>query len=227
MKSKSAIILLSGGLDCTSALALALKSVNVKLALTFDYGQDAFEQEFFAAQKIAQHYEIEHKVIHLDWLKNITKTSIPTVTKENLNDFDFLKQSCEKVWVPNRNSLFINIAACFADTKESEFDKIIIGANREEAQTFSDNSKEFLDAINKMLMFSTNSKVQVMAPCVDMDKKEIVKIGVKNNAPLEFVYSCYRGSEKHCGICESCARLRNAIEILDSDTKKTLMLKYF
>ena len=79
----------------------------------------------------------------------------------------------KNVWVPNRNGLFINIAAAYADSYE--FDYIIIGANKEEAKTFSDNSKQFIKDINSSLKTSTNHDVKVLAPLINLDKNEIIK----------------------------------------------------
>lgn len=208
MKDKG-IILLSGGLDSLVSLGLGKDKYSISLALTFDYGQKSFKNEYEASKKICKYYKIEHKVITLDWLKNITNTglvgdnTIPT-------DGNFSKESKSAVWVPNRNGLFLNIAGCFADS--FKFNYILIGANKEEAQTFSDNSKEFIESINEEFEFSTENKPKVIAPLVNLDKTEIVKHALENNIPLEFTNSCYLSGDKNCGKCESCRRLRNALE---------------
>ena len=112
--SKAGIALLSGGLDSFISLNLASREMDIKLALTFNYGQIAFEDELEAASAIAAKYGIEHKVIELPFLSEII----------DLNE----------VWIPNRNGLFLNIAGVFAD--RYDFDYIIFGANKEEGQEF-------------------------------------------------------------------------------------------
>ena len=210
---KKAIILLSGGLDCVCALSKIVKNYNYILALTFDYGQKAFKKEAFAAQKICEFYNIQHKIIKLDWLKNITETSLVSDKKipENIDLQAEVAtiESAKNVWVPNRNSVFINIAAAFLDAKDGG--DIIIGANCEEAQTFSDNSKKFINAINKSLRFSCRKNVEVIAPLIDLNKAEIADLALKNSAPLELINSCYEDVEGHCGKCESCLRLKRAL----------------
>jgi 7-cyano-7-deazaguanine synthase len=114
------------------------------------------------------------------------------------------------VWVPNRNGAFLNIAASFCDSMD--IDCIIFGANKEEASTFPDNSQEFIDNINKSLEFSTLSKAKVIAPLIDFDKVQIVKLGADLNMPFHLIMSCYNSTSKHCGKCESCKRLKNALE---------------
>ncbi len=213
------LILLSGGLDSLVSLGLKKDELNVELALTFDYGQKSAKEEIEASKKICDYYGIKHKVIKLDWLKDITKTSLVSEdsvpTGEKLKDS---KESAKSVWVPNRNGLFLNIAGCFADSYN--YDYILIGANKEEAQTFSDNRQEFIDSVNEEFKFSTQKSLppKVVAPLINNDKNDIVMLALKSHGPLELTRSCYQGGKKHCGICESCVRLKNAL-IANHDEK--------
>lgn len=198
------IILLSGGLD--SLVSLGLGGYNVSLALTFDYGQKSVKDEIEASQKICEYYGIAHKVIKLDWLNNITYTAL--VSGNKLPD-KIDENSAKNVWVPNRNGLFLNIAGSFADA--DGYDYILIGANKEEAQTFPDNTKEFIERVNAEFEFSTRKQPKVVAPLINYDKNDIVKLALEHGIPLNLVKSCYAGGEKHCGKCESCIRLKNAL----------------
>lgn len=204
MKNK-AVILLSGGLDSLVSLGLIKDKYEICLALTFDYGQKALDKELESSKKICEFYGIEHKIIKLDWLSQITRTAL--VSNEKIPSG--IQESSNSVWVPNRNGLFLNIAACFCDSYG--FDYIIIGANKEEAKTFSDNTQEFIDGINYELKYSTKAHPQVIAPLINFDKNDIVKQAILYSMPLEYVYSCYDGNDKNCGICESCTRLKNAL----------------
>lgn len=211
MMTKS-VILLSGGLDSLVSLGLTKEKFNVELALTFDYGQKSVQDEISASAKICDYYKIEHKVIKLDFLKDITSTAL--VSDENLPSGEALndeKQSAKSVWVPNRNGLFLNIAGSFADS--FGYENIIIGANKEEAQTFPDNSAEFIDAVNKEFETSTMVHPKVVAPLINYDKDDIVMLALSDNIPLELTMSCYKGGGRHCGVCESCVRLRHALEV--------------
>ena len=133
------------------------------------------------------------------------------MTTDNLNSQKLTKESAKSVWVPNRNALFINIAASFAEAQN--YSHIIIGANKEEGETFKDNSKEFIKAINESLKNSINTDVQVLSPLENMNKEEIVKKGIELNIPFNMIYSCYNNTGKHCGKCESCTRLKRALQI--------------
>lgn len=205
------IILLSGGLDSLVSLGVTREELNVELALTFDYGQKSSGKELLASGKICEYYNIKHEVIKLDWLKNITSTSL--VSDKNIptgKDLDDEQNSAKSVWVPNRNGLFLNIAGAYADALD--FDCIVIGANKEEAKTFPDNSQGFIDAINKEFENSTQKHPKVVAPLINYDKNDIVKVALENKVPLEMTMSCYQSGEGHCGICESCTRLKHALE---------------
>lgn len=204
------IILLSGGLD--SLVSLGLGGYSVELALTFNYGQKSAKYEIDASKKICDFYNIKHKVIELDWLKNITHTAL--VADVDLPD-KIDENSAKNVWVPNRNGLFLNIAGSFADGED--YDYILIGANKEEAGTFSDNTQTFVDRVNAEFEYSTNKRPKVVAPLINYDKNDIVKLALKNNIPLNLVKSCYAGGEKHCGKCESCIRLKNALKFNHAD----------
>lgn len=208
------IILLSGGLDSLVSLGLGMEKYGISLALTFDYGQKALEQETSTSKNICDYYKIEHKIIKLDWLKNVTHTAL-VEDKELPEGIDNPEDSAKSVWVPNRNGLFLNIAGSFADG--NDYDYIIIGANKEEGQTFPDNTQEFIDRINAEFEFSTQKHPKVVAPLINYDKNDIVKQAIEHNIPLEFVRSCYSDGKKHCGKCESCTRLKNAL-IANGDT---------
>lgn len=216
------IILLSGGLDSLVSLGLKKEELNVELALTFDYGQKSVEKEIKASKKICDYYNIRHEVIKMDWLKNITQTSL--VSDSNVptgEELDNPENSAKSVWVPNRNGLFLNIAGSFADSYGYNY--ILIGANKEEGQTFPDNTQEFIDAVNSEFEFSTQNKPKVVAPLINYDKNDIVMLALKNGVPLELTMSCYNGGEKHCGICESCTRLKHALKA-NNDTFYTGIL---
>ncbi len=210
------VALLSSGMDSVVATALAAREGEVTLALTFDYGQRAAEREKEYAARVCEALKIEHRVIALPWLKEITATALvaekealPELSPEEL-DSSKAEESARQVWVPNRNGVFINIAASFAEALGC--DTIIVGFDAEEAATFPDNSREYVEAANKALSYSTLSGVKIYAPLIDKNKSEIAELGLKIGAPLEWSWSCYRGEAEPCLRCESCLRRARAFE---------------
>ena len=210
MNNKDSIILLSGGLDSLVTLAFAHLSdeFSPKLALTFNYGQKSAAKEIEASKKIADFYGIKHEIITLDWLKNITKTGLVSdlsVPTSNL----MTKESAPQVWVPNRNALFLNIAASFADANDYRF--ILYGANKDEGENFLDNTELFRSKITELFATSTLVKPKVIAPLINYSKDDIVKIAIRDSMPLDLIWSCYLTGERHCGKCESCTHLQKAL----------------
>ena len=216
-----AVVLLSGGLDSSVNLGLAHQEHEVALALTFDYGQRAAKREIQATQNLCQHYSVPHKVLSLPWFKDFTSTglvnpqaTIPTAGDVRIDDLDKSHKTASQVWVPNRNGIFLNIAAAFAESLGAEF--VIPGFNAEEGATFPDNTWEFMQATSAAFWFSTQLKgkagghVSVKCYTHGWHKVEIVKKGQQIGVPLELVWSCY--FDERCGQCESCLRFERAIK---------------
>ncbi|UCD85667.1 MAG: 7-cyano-7-deazaguanine synthase QueC [Deltaproteobacteria bacterium] len=209
------IVLLSGGLDSVVCLKKAHDETSVELALTFDYGHRAALREIDCSRKICRRFKVPHRSIRLDWLKQITKTSlvnrkrkIPEPEKGDLdkNPADTVRD----VWVPNRNGVFLNTAASFAEARGVEL--IVAGFNAEEAAAFPDNSLQFVESVNRSLQYSTLSHPKVISYTQSLSKKETVELGIGIGAPLDLIWSCYRGGERMCGKCESCVRAKRAFE---------------
>lgn len=214
--NKKAISVLSGGLDSTVATSLLAKDYEVH-AVTFDYGQRSARMEIASSKAICKELGIGHTVIELPWLAQLggsaltSQEDVPELAMNQLDDKEVCDETARKVWVPGRNVVFTSIALSFAEAEEAE--KIIVGWDFEEAATFPDNSKEFLDAFNQLLEIGSLENVQIDAPLIQMDKKEIVEMGNQINAPLSLSYSCYMGEERHCGVCESCMRRKRAFKL--------------
>lgn len=213
----SHIVLLSGGLDSTVNLFAAAAAGPVKLALTFDYGQRAAESEIRQSRLLCQHLDITHHVIELQWLRQITRTSlvnraanVPVGEAVGIHDLQKSFETAKAVWVPNRNGVFLNIAASFAESMGADY--IVPGFNKEEAATFPDNTPEFMSALDHSFSFSTASGVKVKCFTEHMNKAEIVRLGMQLGVPFELVWPCYFEGDEICGQCESCQRYGSAIE---------------
>lgn len=210
-----AISVFSGGLDCTVATSVYDKDCEIH-AITFDYGQKAFTQEVNASKKICEHMGWTHEVISLPWLAKISNSSlntdedIPEVREDDLDNFDKSSQTASNVWVPARNTVFTSIALSYAESIGAEI--IIVGWNGEEGETFPDNSKEYMEEFNKLIEVGSPEKIRIEAPCIDLNKEEIVELGFDIGAPMELSYSCYNGGETPCGVCESCMRRKRAFK---------------
>lgn len=211
------IVLLSGGLDSTVNLYEAHGQMDVLLALNINYGQRAFTQESKAAKASCKALGIPFKTIDLGWFADFTKTSlvcrdhdVPSGHEVQMDDQQTSLNTADRVWVPNRNGIFLNIAAGFAEGLGAQY--VIPGFNLEEASTFPDNSTDFMRALDTSFEFSTQNKVKVHCFTDEWDKTQIVKRGHELNVNFDNVWSCYFAGEERCGQCESCQRLNRALK---------------
>ena len=202
------VAILSGGLDSTVSLAAAAREMEVLLAITFDYGQRAARRERLASARIARHYGIPHRVLAIPWLAALTTTALVKRSVE-LPRHEMSDASAKAVWVPNRNGVFIEIAAAHAESMGAT--RLITGFNREEAATFPDNSQAYVKAVNRALSYSTANGVEVFSYTAALDKRGIVRLGRRLRAPLERIWPCYEGGRSWCRSCESCLRSLRAL----------------
>ena len=212
---KKAISVLSGGLDCTVATSVFDEEYEIH-AITFDYGQKAAKQEINASKRICEKMGWMHEVIDLPWLSKISTSSlntdadIPELGEDDLDDLDKSSETASSVWVPARNTVFTSIALSYAESIGAEI--IIVGWNGEEGATFPDNSKQYMEKFNELIDVGSPDKIRIEAPAIDLNKEEIVELGIKVSAPMELSYSCYKGDDKPCGVCESCVRRKRAFK---------------
>ncbi len=216
---QKAIVLLSGGLDSTVSLAWAVREYNVRMAIFFGYGHKAFRMEANAVAGMVPRYNVEVLHIELPFFAQVSRSYEASNTHKTGNSSERPSDATDelrRVWVPNRNMVFVSIAAAIAETLGCEV--VVAGFNAEEAEQFPDNSDEFVARMNSALALSTLSSVRLVCPLIGLCKAEILKMGIALKAPLELIYSCYEDNEMMCGECMSCLRLKKAIsELCASD----------
>jgi 7-cyano-7-deazaguanine synthase len=204
VRGKRAIALVSGGLDSVVSLAKAHESMDIRLVLFANYGQQALDREREAVIEVANFYGLPLHEVDLTWLGGLGPEGM-----RRGGETGAALDSLDAVWIPNRNGVFLNVAAAFAESYRC--DTVITGFNREEADDFPDNSAEFVEHANHALVFSTRNRVEVVSFTQALDKPEILGLGTRLGAPLSVIWSCYRAGESMCGSCASCARLRAAL----------------
>lgn len=222
---KKSVVLLSGGLDSTVNLYLAAQKSQVLMALTFDYGQRAHAKELHSAARLCQKLNISHQILSLPFFTQIGGSSllnhsqtIPSGNDVSIDDMSVSQKTAKSVWVPNRNGIFLNIAAGFAESLKADW--VVPGFNVEEAATFLDNSKNFLQALDHSFSFSTANQVKTHCFTTDLNKTEIVQLGVKLGVEWDLMWPCYHEKEKWCGQCESCQRSKRAFKQAQVDASR-------
>ena len=210
-----AVVLLSSGLDSTVNLYQSAQQGKVLLAITFDYSQKAARQEIRCAKKITKELNIPHQVVKLPFFAQFSQSSlidkkkeVPSGKKVQIDSLKVSQKSAKSVWVPNRNGIFLNIAAGFAEALKA--DVVVPGFNVEEASTFPDNSADFLKALDASFSFSTSTQVKNHCFTTNLNKTQIVKLGQKLKVNWSNIWPCYHSGKKWCGECESCLRSKRA-----------------
>jgi 7-cyano-7-deazaguanine synthase len=210
-----AVVLLSGGLDSAVNLALAARDGRARLALTMRYGQRAEAPECAAAEALCAFYKVPWRSIDVRWLGEVNPTLLtragllPQPSAAELDSMEASGDSMRAVWVSNRNGVFLNVAAAYAEAL-GDVD-VLAGFNREEAATFPDNSGDFLEAVNRAFSFSTLNGVRASSYTIDWDKTRILRQALDVKLPLDKVWSCYEAGPVRCWKCESCRRSERAL----------------
>jgi 7-cyano-7-deazaguanine synthase len=218
MKTETAIVLVSGGMD--SCVTAALANEEYRLAfLHVNYGQRTEARELTAFNEVADFFRAEKRlVVSLEHLKVIggsalTDESIPVpeiVPSLPSNapiggPSSLVPSGIPITYVPFRNAHLLSIAVSWAEVIGAS--KLFIGAVEEDSSGYPDCRETFYRAFNKVIETGTKpeTRVEIITPLIHMKKSEIVKRGAALGAPLHLTWSCYQNSEKACGRCESCA----------------------
>lgn len=219
-----AVILLSGGLDSTTALYVARRDGFTPICLSIHYGQ-LHERELHAAKKIASSLSLEHWIVPLSLPWGGSALTDPQIAVPKGRDEKTISQEIPATYVPARNSIFLSLAASLAEVKGAR--SIYFGANALDYSGYPDCRPEFIQAFEEMISRGTKvgvtrprpertvdpegrvvpaeePAIRVVAPLLRLSKPEIVKLGQELGVPFEWTWSCYEGREFPCGVCDSC-----------------------
>ena len=206
--NNKAVVLLSGGLDSTTTLAIAHREGFELHTLSFDYGQ-RHQREVEAALAVARHYRVQtQKVIEID-LRAFGESALTA-------DFDVPHaRSLEKMsneipitYVPARNTIFLSFALAYAEVTGAN--DIFLGINAIDYSGYPDCRPEYLEAYERMANLATKATTQdgrifrIQAPLLRMNKAEIIRKGIELDVPYELTWSCYEGWGLACGTCDCC-----------------------
>ena len=204
MGKQKSVVLLSGGLDSATTLAIALDDGYDVYALSFDYGQK-HNKELKCAEKIAEHYKVKHKIVKIDlsWAKSALtdkKIKIPESRKN-------IGKGIPSTYVPARNMIMLSFALAYAETINA--DAVFIGANAIDYSGYPDCRPGFYKAFQKAASLGTkkgaeSKPIQIKYPLINMTKSNIIKKGMELEVPYHLTWSCYKGKKKACGKCDSC-----------------------
>jgi len=222
---KKAVILLSGGLDSATCLAIAKEQGFIPCALSFDYGQrNNYELE--SAKKLVSVFQVkDHKVIQID-----LRTFGSSALTDNIDvpkDLEIGSNSIPITYVPARNTIFLSFALAWAETLNA-YD-IFIGVNALDYSGYPDCRPEYIKSFQDMANLATKTGVEseqqliIHTPLIHLTKAEIIQKGIALRIDYSLTHSCYDPSAKGqpCGHCDSCQlRLNGFLEAGDKDPLK-------
>jgi len=217
MTAKSAVVLLSGGLDSATTLVSAIKAGYSVSVLSFKYGQ-VHSRELKAARELVKHYNIQrHEIIELD-LRKIGKSALidtSSAIPEN-RDLDELATEIPTTYVPARNIIMLSCAVAMAESIGAQ--TVFIGVNTIDYSGYPDCRPDFISAFEHAAELGTKvgvegNKIKIETPLINLTKSEIIKLGQELNVPFELTWTCYKGGPLACGRCDSCKlRLKGFFE---------------
>jgi 7-cyano-7-deazaguanine synthase len=205
---KRAVVLLSGGLDSSTTLAMALRDGYAPTALSFRYGQ-RHTVELERAAQIARHFGAAHRVIDI----NIGSFGGSALTDEAMTvPTDGTADGViPPTYVPGRNTVFIAVGLSLAEAIGAE--RIYLGINAVDYSGYPDCRPEYLAAYQTLADLATKAGLEgrgavLTAPLALMTKTDIVKAALDLGVPVDLTWSCYQGGTEPCGVCDSC-RIRD------------------
>lgn len=215
-----ALVLFSGGVDSTTALALAISRYGREnvIALSVSYGQK-HTKEIEAAEKIAAHYGVEQLYLDLAKIFQYSNCSLLRQSTEDIPEESYAEQIAKtggetpvSTYVPFRNGLFLSSAASIALSRDCGV--IYYGAHADDAAGFAypDCSSVFNDAMNTAIYEGSGHQLHIEAPFVNWTKAQVVKLGLELGVPYELTWSCYAGGDRPCGKCGTCIDRARAFE---------------
>lgn len=200
-------VLLSGGLDSSVALRWAQREHRVRLALSFNYGSNHGSHELACAGFQAESAGVPHRVIdissiaqHLDSALLNGAAAIPA---EPYNE-----ENMRQTVVPFRNGIFLAIAAGI--TESAGCGGIVIAAHSGDHAVYPDCRESFMQAMEAAVAAGTHARLHLLRPFIDRDKAAIIRLGVRLGVDFAHTYSCYKGRERHCGVCATCRERKQA-----------------
>lgn len=193
------VLLASGGLDSTVLAASHPGSVH----LTVDYGQ-THHREIVSAKRVAAHYEAEHVIVGVD-LDLLSQSSVTGYCNDP-EDWEGARTV-----VPGRNSVLLSLAVALAASRK--LDAVLIGCNADDYEVYTDCRPEFIKAWSDLALFQHG--VLVLAPLINLSKKDIGQMANDLRAPVNLTWSCYRGGPWPCEECGACAARKDALGVYD------------
>ena len=226
---KKAVVLLSGGLDSTTVLAIALKQGYEPITLCFDYGQRhrvELEKSHILSRKMGA---VEHKEVKIDLRQFGGSALTADIDVPKVRSEGEMTAEIPITYVPARNTIFLSF--CLAAAEVAGAEDIFIGVNAIDYSGYPDCRPEYIQAFERMANLATKagvegtSKFKIHTPLITMTKAEIIKKGLELGVDYSLTHSCYNPDDNGhpCGQCDSCLLRKKGFQ--EAGTKDPLVYK--
>jgi 7-cyano-7-deazaguanine synthase len=206
------VISVSGGIDSTTVLAKYIEEGYDIYPVAFYYGSKHNKYENAAIEEICKHYNIydRFKLIKLTALSGLLESNL-MLTGDDIPEGHYNDATMSATVVPGRNLIFISILAGYAESIGAKY--IGMGMHSGDHHIYADCRPEFVEAANKTIKLSSDGKVELKVPFLNVDKSKVVAEGIALSAPYELTRTCYKDQEVSCGRCGSCCERIEAFEL--------------
>ena len=201
------LVLLSGGMDSVTALHWAAREHEVVGCVSFDYGSKHNHKEIPMAAWHAQQLGVKHDVISLDFVNQLFASDLLR-SGGDIPEGHYAAENMKRTVVPFRNGIMLAIACGLAESRKA--DALVIAAHSGDHAIYPDCREPFMRAMADAMKHGTYAQVDLLRPFIDCDKAEIVRRGAKLGIDYAHTWSCYKGTDIHCGKCGTCVERREA-----------------
>ena len=214
MQAKTTILIYSGGMDSTVLLYHLLEQSHAVRCLSVDYGQK-HKKELHSAARICENLNLEHKTIDLSSVAELLGSSSLINRDQAVPQGHYEADTMKATVVPNRNMLLLSLATAWA--VDSKVATVSYAAHSGDHAIYPDCREVFAQGMDSVMQVCDWHSVRLNRPFVEMDKAAICKLGANLSVPFEETWSCYLGTDLHCGRCGTCIERREAFHLAGLD----------
>lgn len=203
---KDSVIVLSGGMD--SVTLLYSEKERIALAVTFDYGSNHNAGEIECARTHCRELGIEHIVIPLEFMGRYFRSSLLSGA-DDIPEGHYEDENMKSTVVPFRNGIMLSVACGLAESRDLKH--VMLANHGGDHAIYPDCRAGFIDAMSRAMSQGTYEGISIIAPFTNITKSDIARIGKELGLDYSRTYSCYKGGEKHCGVCGTCVERKEAM----------------
>jgi len=211
-ESKTALCVMSGGMDSTLSAYMMKNDGYEIVAVHFNYNQRTEKKELNCFYNICDDLDVKEKyVLDLDFFKQLGASALTDKSIEIPTGG--VEEGVPVTYVPFRNGIFLSMAAAIAEKEGANV--ISIGVVEEDSSGYPDCRDSFIKSMQESINLGTKdeTKIEIKMPLVHLQKSQIVQESLNLNVPLELTWSCYKNEDKACGVCDSCRLRLNGFNI--------------